>query len=154
MHFASCMRTWRVAPLYSVRCTVQWNSSISETVQNRTHVQYYDLSEYWLFLLGHPEYRWHMANHHIVSGVGDRDLWHVRFYLCIGTSDCSIVGWGTVLQAGRFIGFFSWSNPSSCTMDIGSTQPQTEMFTRNLLGGKGLLAFKADNLTTTYVLIV
>jgi hypothetical protein len=24
--------------LYSVQCTVQWNSSISETVQNRTHI--------------------------------------------------------------------------------------------------------------------
>jgi hypothetical protein len=38
MHFASRLSTWRVAHLYIVQCTVQWNSSISETVQNRTHI--------------------------------------------------------------------------------------------------------------------
>jgi hypothetical protein len=32
-------------------------------------------------------------------------------------------------------------------MDLGSTQPLTEMSTRNILGGKGLPARKADNLT-------
>jgi hypothetical protein len=34
MHFATRVRTWRVARLYSV----QWNSSISKTVRNKTHV--------------------------------------------------------------------------------------------------------------------
>jgi hypothetical protein len=34
MHFASRVRTWRVARLYNVQC----NSSISETVRNRTHL--------------------------------------------------------------------------------------------------------------------
>jgi hypothetical protein len=38
MHFASRVRTWRVARLYSVQCIVQWNSCISGTVRNRTHV--------------------------------------------------------------------------------------------------------------------
>jgi hypothetical protein len=38
MHFATRVRTWRVARLYNVQCTVQWNSSVSETVWNRTHV--------------------------------------------------------------------------------------------------------------------
>jgi hypothetical protein len=33
-------------------------------------------------------------------------------------------------------------------MALGSTQPLTEMGTRNLPGGKGRLARKADNLTT------
>jgi hypothetical protein len=33
------------------------------------------------------------------------------------------------------IGFFSWPNLSSRTMDLGSTQPVTEMSTRNLHGG-------------------
>jgi hypothetical protein len=37
-NFASRVRTGRVARLYSVHCTVQWNSSISETFMNRTHV--------------------------------------------------------------------------------------------------------------------
>jgi hypothetical protein len=33
-------------------------------------------------------------------------------------------------------GFFNWPNPSSCTMALWSTQPLTEMSTRNLPGGK------------------
>jgi hypothetical protein len=42
--------------------------------------------------------------------------------------------------------FFNLPNPSSCAMALGSTQPLTEMSTRNLLGGKGRLVCKADNL--------
>jgi hypothetical protein len=38
-------------------------------------------------------------------------------------------------------------NPSSRTMALWSTQPLTEMSTRNLPGGKGRPACKADNLT-------
>jgi hypothetical protein len=45
------------------------------------------------------------------------------------------------------IGFFNRSNPSSRNMALGSTQPLTEMSTRNLPGGKGRPALKADNLT-------
>jgi hypothetical protein len=45
------------------------------------------------------------------------------------------------------IGFFNWPNPSSRTMSLGSTQPLTEMSTRNLPGDKGWSARKADNLT-------
>jgi hypothetical protein len=45
------------------------------------------------------------------------------------------------------IGFFNGSNPSSRTMALGSTQPLTEMNTRNLPGCKGRPARKADNLT-------
>jgi hypothetical protein len=45
------------------------------------------------------------------------------------------------------IGFFNWPEPSSCIMALGSTQPLTEMSTRNLPGGKGPPAHKADNLT-------
>jgi hypothetical protein len=45
-------------------------------------------------------------------------------------------------------GFLSWPNPSSCVMAMGSTQPVTEMSTRNLPGGKVRPARKADNLTT------
>jgi hypothetical protein len=43
------------------------------------------------------------------------------------------------------IEFFSWPNPSSCTMVLRSTQPLTKM--RNLPGDKGRPARKADNLT-------
>jgi hypothetical protein len=44
-------------------------------------------------------------------------------------------------------GFFYWPNPSSRTMALGSTQPVTEMTTRNFPGGKERPARKADNLT-------
>jgi hypothetical protein len=45
------------------------------------------------------------------------------------------------------IGFFNLPNPSSRTSALGSTQPLTEMSTRNLPGGKGRPARGADNLT-------
>jgi hypothetical protein len=44
-------------------------------------------------------------------------------------------------------GFFSWPNPSNSTVALRSTQTLTEMSTRNLPGGKGRPAHKADNLT-------
>jgi hypothetical protein len=53
----------------------------------------------------------------------------------------SVVGWGTMLQAGRSRGvpmrwiFFNLPNPSSHTMALGSTQPLTETSTRNIPGG-------------------
>jgi hypothetical protein len=45
------------------------------------------------------------------------------------------------------IGFFNLPNPSSRNMALGSTQHLTEISTRNLPGGKGRPARKADNLT-------
>ena len=46
------------------------------------------------------------------------------------------VGWGPTLQAGSIpdvvIGIFHWHNPSGRTMALGSTQPLTEMSTRNI----------------------
>jgi hypothetical protein len=44
-------------------------------------------------------------------------------------------------------GFFNSPNSSSRTMVLGSTQPVTDMSTRNLPGGKVRSARKADNLT-------
>jgi hypothetical protein len=59
-----------------------------------------------------------------------------------------------MLQAGRSRDrvplrwiFFNLPNPSSGTMALGSTQPLTEMSTRNLPGVKGRPVRKADNLT-------
>jgi hypothetical protein len=40
--------------------------------------------------------------------------------------------------------FCNWPNPSSRPMALGSTQPSTEMSTRNLPGRKGRPARKAD----------
>jgi hypothetical protein len=58
-----------------------------------------------------------------------------------------------MLQAGRSpvrvpdeVDFFNLSNSSSRTMALGSTQPLTEMSTRNLPGGKKLQVCWADNL--------
>jgi hypothetical protein len=46
------------------------------------------------------------------------------------------------------IGFFNWPNPSSRAWALGSTQPLTEMSTRNLSGVKGgRPARKAGSLT-------
>jgi hypothetical protein len=60
-----------------------------------------------------------------------------------------------MLQAGRsWVRFaikslylFNWPNHSSRTMALGLTQPLTEMSTRDLPGGKGEPARKADNFT-------
>jgi hypothetical protein len=59
-----------------------------------------------------------------------------------------------MLQAGRSwdwipdeVDFFNLPNPSSCTMALGATQTLTEMSTRNIPGGEGRPAHKADNLT-------
>jgi hypothetical protein len=62
-----------------------------------------------------------------------------------------------VIQAGRSpvripdeVDFFNLPNSSSLTMALGSTQPLTEMSTRNLPGGKKRQARKADNLAAVY----
>jgi hypothetical protein len=47
-------------------------------------------------------------------------------------------------------GLFSWPNSSSRTVALGSTQPLTEMSTRNLPGSKGRPVCKADNLAAIY----
>jgi hypothetical protein len=60
-----------------------------------------------------------------------------------------------MIQAGRsrdrvpmkWIFFFNLPNPSNRTMALGSTQPLPEMSTRNLPGGKGWPARRADNHT-------
>jgi hypothetical protein len=44
-------------------------------------------------------------------------------------------------------GFFNLPNPSNRSMDLGLTQPLTEMSTTNLPWGEGWPAHKADNLT-------
>jgi hypothetical protein len=57
----------------------------------------------------------------------------------------SVVGWRTMLRVGKVAGsiphhvikFFNLPNPSSRTMVLRSTQPLTEMSTRDLPGGKG-----------------
>jgi hypothetical protein len=85
--------------------------------------------------------------------------------LCIFLTQCiyvlhiivkinSVVGWGTILQAGRSrVRFPMRSLDFSIDLILqphrgpGSTQPLTEMSTRNLPGGKGRPAHKADNLT-------
>jgi hypothetical protein len=62
-----------------------------------------------------------------------------------------------VLQAGRSpvrvpdeVDFFNLPSPSSRNMALGSTQPLTEMSTRNLPGGEKRQARRADNLAAIY----
>jgi hypothetical protein len=57
-----------------------------------------------------------------------------------------------MLQAARSpvlvpdgVDFFNLPNPSSRTIALGSTQPLTEMSTRNLPGGKKRPACRVDN---------
>jgi hypothetical protein len=68
----------------------------------------------------------------------------------------SIVGWGTILQAGRSRDRFPmrWffpnlPNPSSLTMALGSAQPLVEISTRNLPGGGGVKGGRCVRLTTS-----
>jgi hypothetical protein len=83
-------------------------------------------------------------------------VWPLLFW-CM----CSVVGWDTTLQAGRSrvrfpmrsLDCFNWHNPSSRTIALGSTQPLTEMSTRDLPGSKGRAARKADNLAAIYELL-
>ena len=46
------------------------------------------------------------------------------------------------------IGIFHWHNPSGRTMTLGSTQPLTQMSTRNISWGLRRPVRRADNLTT------
>jgi hypothetical protein len=55
----------------------------------------------------------------------------------------------SVLITDEVTGFLNFLNSYNNAMTMGSTQPLTEMSTRNLLGGKGRPALEADNLTET-----
>jgi hypothetical protein len=79
------------------------------------------------------------------------------YYSCYEGARGSVVGFGTMLQTERSpvrvpdeVDFFNLPNLSSRTMVLGSTQPQTEINTRNLPGGKKRVAQRTDNLATIY----
>jgi hypothetical protein len=63
---------------------------------------------------------------------------------------CSIIRKVEVSFPDGVIGIFNWSNPSSRTMVLRSTQPLTEMSTSNLPGDHGRPARMADNTTTIH----
>jgi hypothetical protein len=83
------------------------------------------------------------------SELSDEELFiydHINMAaLCINIK-CT-VGKVAGSNSDEVIGFFNWRNRSSRPMVLGSTQPLTEMNTRNFLWGKGRPARKADNLT-------
>jgi hypothetical protein len=79
-----------------------------------------------------------ICEHHGNFG-GTRQRSRLRYYATSRKATGSI--------PDEVIGFFNWSNPSSRTMALVSTQLLTEMSTRDLSGGKGRPARKADNLT-------
>jgi hypothetical protein len=89
----------------------------------------------------------------ISCNVNVPQIWITNIYLVVMGARGSVVGWGTRLQAGRSpvrvpdeVDFFNIPNPSSRSMALGSTQPLTEMGTRNLAGGKKQPAHRTDNL--------
>jgi hypothetical protein len=55
-----------------------------------------------------------------------------------------------VLFRSDEVEFFNLSNPSSHTMALGSTQPLTEMSSRNLPVGKKRPVRRADNLAAIF----
>jgi hypothetical protein len=69
-------------------------------------------------------------------------LYHSRGWLRYYATSWKVTG-----SISDVFGFYNRRNPSSRTMALGSTQPLTEMNTRNLLGGKEPPARKAHNLT-------
>jgi hypothetical protein len=104
---------------------------------------FYTVTLYNTYNLTRPDY-------HYLENLGT--WWSYMFPL--GTRG-SVVSWCTVLQAGRSpvrvpdeVDFFNLPNLSSRTMALGSTQPLTEMSTRNLPGGKKRPARGAINLAT------
>jgi hypothetical protein len=68
-----------------------------------------------------------------------------RFYfrVYVGNSTKQVAG----SSADEVYSFFNLPNTSNITMTLGSTQPLTEMSTRNFPGGKGQPAGRADNPT-------
>jgi hypothetical protein len=76
--------------------------------------------------------------------------WHYRVGLGEGAL-CSVIGWGTKLQAGKAmmnsLGFFNLPNPSSRTEAQGSIQLISGFNSRNLRRVKGRPARKAGNLS-------
>jgi hypothetical protein len=64
--------------------------------------------------------------------------------LCYKAGGCRFV------SRMRCIFFFNLVYPSSRGMTLGSTQPLTEMSTRNLPGGRKRPPLTADNLTAIY----
>jgi hypothetical protein len=97
----------------------------------------------------------------LVCGTPAQNLLaHFNYTVCthtlcmyIRTWRPAVAYWCTMLQAGRSpvrvpdeVDFYNLLNPSSLTMALGSTEPLTEMSTRNLPGGKKRPALRADNL--------
>jgi hypothetical protein len=75
-------------------------------------------------------------------------------YYSVSSAFTSSLTYFTMLQTGRspvritdeVDFFFNLPNPSTRTMALGSTQPLTEISTRNLPGGKKWPPHRADNL--------
>jgi hypothetical protein len=94
---------------------------------------------------------WDSSCHVIICvcyDVSRRCSFHILRYLSViymkWGARGSVAGRGTTLQAGESpvrvpneVDFFNWPNPSSRTMALESTQPLTEMSTKNLPWGKG-----------------
>jgi hypothetical protein len=139
--FPDSKMIWKVTPVWCEQRSY-WNSqgarSRHGSKRNRNRTVEEEAVEVW------------KTRSEVRRIVVDRIRW-----MCFTDARGCVVDWGNILQAGgrgfnpsevmRFV--INWPNPSSRTMAMESTKPLTEMSTRNLVGGKGWPALKADNLT-------
>jgi hypothetical protein len=137
----------------------------SERTVTERHARFESRPRHWLFWLRlfvvlpscHilTEYLY-LAHNRLLQDPTSCFIHYVLYFLLtlrivLFLSRISLVRWGTVTSrkvAGSIpyevIGLFDSPNPSSRTMALGSTQPLTEMSTRNLARGKGRPGRKAD----------
>jgi hypothetical protein len=131
-----------------VRCLI-WRLQSSAIWQSVVWQKYTDVSDKhaaaiwrsvklrWKTTLA-PEFIAYYLRHFVISSHSDLVL-HFPFGRTSRKVACSI--------PDEVTRCFNWPNPYSRTMALGSTQFVTEMSTRNLTGGKGRPARKADNIT-------
>jgi hypothetical protein len=89
------------------------------------------------------------------KGCRRKQLWPIWKYIHEIGERGKVVGWGTMLEAGRWrvrfplrsLHFSIDLNLPAALWPLGSTQPLIEITTRNLPGDKWRPAHKADNLT-------
>jgi hypothetical protein len=85
-------------------------------------------------------------NSYVTFSLGEH-IEHVLFSSCTSSLTLLQAGRSRVRFPVRSLFVINFLNPSSRTMALGSTQPLTEMSTRNPLRGTGQPARKVDNLT-------
>jgi hypothetical protein len=153
----SLLTRWTLFPEHKIDLLVQCIESVTNLACPDISLINYAVptssSEYkWVYSLNmHESYRPLLQE--ISKLTASSKYFHSNYYLYLGTQYRSwLRNYATSRKVAgsnpdEVIGFFNWPNPSSRTMALGSTQPLTEMSIRNLPGGEGRQARKADNFT-------